>query len=128
MTSTQNAKLFLYTYFFNVDTINQLCEIIISKLNVFNIEVDYITKKISIKIKKTNLKKLDFQFNHDSTFYCKLICPMIYELLCNNSEFITTLAYNNNSKELLPYIFNKDYTTLYFNIITQVDGMFVIQL
>lgn len=123
----QQIKLFLYE-FYTEDVINTFCQMITEKLDVFNIEVNYENKSISIKIKKTNLKKLNCQFVHDSVYYQQLITPIIYELFIHYSPIIATRLAERNQYHMYQNIIDESYIPLYFNIITHTDGIFTIYL
>ena len=123
----QQIKLFLYE-FYTEDVINTFCQMITEKLDVFNIEVNYENKSVSIKIKKTNLKKLNCQFVHDSVYYQQLITPILCELFIHYSPTIATRLAERNPYHLSQNIINESYIPLYFNIITHTDGIFTIYL
>lgn len=123
----QQIKLFLYE-FYTKDVIDTFCELITEKLDVFNIEVNYENKSINIKIKKTNLKKLNCQFVHDSVYYQQLITPILYELFIHYSPTIATKLAERNQYYLYQNIINESYIPVYFNIITHTDGIFTIYL
>lgn len=123
----QQIKLFLYE-FYTDDVINNLCILITQKLDVFNIEVNHQIKSISIKIKKTNLKKLNCQFIHNSVYYQQLITPIMYELFMQYSNEIAAKLVEKNQYYLYQNILNEQYIPIYFNIITHTDGIFTIYL
>lgn len=123
----QQIKLFLYE-FYTDDVINSFCNLITQKLDIFNIEVNYQIKSISIKIKKTNLKKLNCQFIHNSVYYQQLITPIMYELYMQYSNDIAAKLIEKNQYYLYQNILNEQYMPIYFNIITHTDGIFTIYL
>lgn len=123
----QQIKLFLYE-FYTDDIINSFCNLITQKLDIFNIEVNHQIKSISIKIKKTNLKKLNCQFIHNSVYYQQLITPIMYELYMQYSNDIAAKLIEKNQYYLYQNILNEQYIPIYFNIITHTDGIFTIYL
>lgn len=123
----QQIKLFLYE-FYTDDVINSFCNLITQKLDIFNIEVNHQIKSISIKIKKTNLKKLNCQFIHNSVYYQQLITPIMYELYMQYSNDIAAKLIEKNQYYLYQNILNEQYIPIYFNIITHTDGIFTIYL
>lgn len=123
----QQIKLFLYE-FYTDDVINSFCNLITQKLDIFNIEVNHQIKSISIKIKKTNLKKLNCQFIHNSVYYQQLITPIMYELYMQYSNDIAAKLIEKNQYHLYQNILNEQYIPIYFNIITHTDGIFTIYL
>lgn len=101
----KNTRVLLHNYFYNEENIiNDLIERISNNFNLFSIEFNPLTKVIQIKIKKTNMKKID---NSDLlNFYYKMINSVMVDFFIHNYNMVGNLMskykneYNLTGKEI----------------------------
>lgn len=86
----KNTRILLHNHFYNEEmVINDLINRISSNFNLFSIEFNPINKVIQIKIKKTNMKKIDS--SDLLNFYYKMINVVMVDFFIHNYNLVGSL-------------------------------------
>lgn len=128
----KNTRILLHNHFYNEECIvNDLLNRISNNFNLFSIDFNPISKVIQIKIKKTNMKKID---NSDLlNFYYKMINGIIVDFFIHNYNVVGNLMqkykeeYNLTGNEIT-YLNNIDMIHNFYYITIISDNIISIHL
>lgn len=94
-------------------------------IDPFNINIDS-DLNIYIKIKKSNMRKLD-GFYHDPSYYYSLVSSIFSQLIINNIDTIL-VNYNNEFNESVTLTEVLSYSIFLLDIKTLLDNTIIIKL
>lgn len=106
--------------------IQELIGMISNSIDLFNIEVNE-NYTITIKIKKTSIKKYD-SYEHECTFYYNIINNILYNFFMNNLNLIDCIRRNNGILSDTNTLLNGSNISLFYNITTLGDNIVCIYL
>lgn len=125
-------RLMLHNNIYNEVNINVLINYLNQQFELFNAEYNDNEKKIELKIKKTNIKKIN-NYSHSSTFYYSMINTAFLSFLRDpqiSSQIRNILNSNNNEFYSVYQEFNtnpNNLSTLY-NLSAILDNVIIIYL
>lgn len=129
-----SIKTILHENFYNrEDVIQYLTQLISNRFEVFNINYDYKTKSIQIKIKKTTMKKLS-SYECTSTYYYTILGPLFIELYRRYENDLRELLsryqniYNFNGAEINEYLLSPISVNCMYGITIILDNIIVVKL
>lgn len=134
LNDTKNLRLFLHNEFYTrPEILQQINELIPMYFDVFNINYSETFHSFKIKIKKTNMKKNDNSYTHDTSYYYKLVNCIFCTLFNNNIILIQQLLNENQikymfSENIIHYLLNPDSIFGIYNVTTLLDNILVINL
>lgn len=128
----KNTRILLHNHFYiNENNINDLINRISNNFNLFSIDYNPINKIIQLKIKKTNMKKIDSSDLLNS--YYRVINDIMVDYFINNygtiGELMNTYKneYNLNGNEIT-YLNNINTVYNFFHITIISDNIISIHL
>lgn len=128
----KNTRILLHNHFYNEEcNINDLINRISNNFNLFSIEFNPISKVIQLKIKKTNMKKIDS--SDLLNFYYKMINGIIVDFFIHNYNIVGNLMqkykeeYNLTGNEIT-YLNNIDMIHNFYYITIISDNIISIHL
>lgn len=106
----KNIKLTMHNNFYTSEVISFIISKIENSFDIFSIEYIPLEKRITFKLKKTNMKKIDPNYSHESLYYYNIF---------NNILSETIDIYGNGiiSKEDISDI------SILYNVVTQSDNI-----
>lgn len=125
--------LFHNTLYNNNNIIYSIIDKLKENFALFSIEYNESLRLISIKIKKTDMKKNISMFQHTSNFYYMMINKVFFEVIQENIGYISEIldlyrqAYGLSGNELAS-LSSPDAMSLLYNATTQMDNIIVISL
>ncbi len=122
----KTLKLLLHKYFYNPNNLQPLINSFQNEFDLFSIDYDNTTKIIQIKIKKTNMKKIQ-NYSHSSLFYYSIINPLITNFLSNYCFEVIKVCSPDEYHEL-ESLYDPHNVSLLYNITVIGDNIINIQL
>lgn len=134
LNETKNIRLFLHDNFYSKgEIISQISEYIPLCFDVFSINYQPETQSFKIKIKKTNMKKNDSNYMHNTTYYYQVINTIFCNIFNSNIVLLQNLMATNAEKYNLHmndinYLLDRNLVSGVYNVTTLLDNVIVISL
>jgi len=127
----KNLKIFLHEHIYDANCgfiLQQILKEISDNFNLFTLDYSNEQKNITMKIKKTDMKKTQ-SFEHNSSFYYQIINNILCNVFSQNKMFIeSTLNRCANLNINTKYLYNYNCISMIYNITTLSDNIVVIYL
>lgn len=128
----KNLKLVLHEQFYTENILGAICQRLGQWIDIFNIEYNVETRSITLKIKKTSMKKADNNFEHTAMYYYEIINGVLFEVYNSNKNIIQQCLNAHQAvfgdlsgNEISIISCNASICTLY-NVIAQADNVITI--
>lgn len=134
LNQTTKLRLFLHDNFYSrEEVIKQILDRIPAYFDVFSVYYIPETRSIKIKIKKTNMKKNDSNYTHNTTYYYKIMNELFYSIFQSNWNFISNLLLANLKKyslrgDEMKYLSDLNTVFSLYNMTTLLDNVIIINL
>lgn len=134
LNQTTNLRLFLHdTFYSREEIIQQIIDKIHCYFDVFSVQYIPEYRSIKIKIKKTNMKKNDSNYTHNTSYYYKIMNELFYDIFQTNWNFISNLLLANLKKyslrgDEMKYLSNINTLFSVYNMTTLLDNVIIINL
>lgn len=134
LNQTTNLRLFLHdTFYSREEVIGEILNTIPNYFDVFSINYIPDTRSIKIKIKKTNMKKNDSNYNHNTTYYYQIMNELFLNVFQSNWNFISNLLLANMKKyslrgDEMKYLSDINTISSVYNMTTLLDNVIIINL
>ena len=131
---TMKLRLLLHEQFYTTqEIIDQICILIEQYFDIFGINYEPTINSLKIKIKKTNMKKNDPCYTHNTSYYYNAMNEILFTVFQNNIHLLENIMLANKLKyELngteLSYLYNKSNISVLYNITTLLDNIIIINL
>lgn len=128
----KNMRVFLHENFYcNEEILQEICNELAQNFNLFTIEYDMFKKTIQLKIKKTNMKKIDDR--ELSSYYYQVINAILVNYFIKKYNYIAALLLTCKDKyhltgEEINYLKNPAVIFNFYNITLISDNIIIIHL
>lgn len=126
--SIYKLKILFKEHLYNINNIAFLMESIKNRLEIFNIDFNYDSQTIHIKIKKSSIRKT-YDFSHTPQFYYGVLNDIFISFYLSNINFIKEqfpIKFGCEAENLEFFI--TQYSGLLYDIIPILDNIIIIRL